>query len=92
MACHKDEEIHKNLWYLDTGCSNHMCGDRSLFSDLDKLFQNSIKFGDNSTVSVIGKGSIKIYTKDNIEQYIDNVFFDPNLKTNLLSVGQLQEK
>ena len=34
----------------------------------------------------------KIYTKDNTEHCIGNVYFTPDLKTNLLSVGQLQEK
>lgn len=24
--------MREHLWFLDSGCSNHMCGDRSLFS------------------------------------------------------------
>jgi len=28
MVCHVKEETQQNMWYLDTGCSNHMCGDR----------------------------------------------------------------
>lgn len=92
MACHKEEKMHGSMWYLDTGCNNHMCGDKSLFSDMDESFQSTIKFGDNSTVSIIGKGNVKIYTKDNTKHCIGNVYFPPDLKTNLLSVGQLQEK
>ncbi|XP_074298462.1 uncharacterized protein LOC141629343 [Silene latifolia] len=30
------EESSNNMWYLDTGCSNHMCGDKKAFSDLYK--------------------------------------------------------
>ncbi|CAL5343355.1 unnamed protein product [Camellia sinensis] len=56
MVCHVKEETHKNLWYLDTGCSNHMCGEKSSFSKLDKAFHDVVKFGDNSKVSVMGKG------------------------------------
>ena len=89
MACHVKEEIHQNMWYLDTGCSNHMCGDKTMFSDLDEAFRNTVSFGDNSKVSVMGKASVKISTKGNAEQVISNVFFVPDLKTNLLSVGQL---
>lgn len=92
MACHAKEEVHQNLWYLDTGCSNHMCGDKSMFSDLDESFRNTVTFGDNSKVSIMGKGSVKIHTKENSNQIISNVFFVPDLKTNLLSVGQRQEK
>ncbi|KAI5386527.1 hypothetical protein KIW84_072889 [Lathyrus oleraceus] len=92
MVCHVKEEIQPNLWYLDTACSNHMCGDKKAFSDLDESFRSTIKFGDNSTVSVMGKGTIGIHTKKNYVQTISNVLFVPDLKTNLLSVGQLQEK
>jgi len=35
MVCHIKEETNKNLWFLDTGCSNHMSGDKSVFSTLD---------------------------------------------------------
>ncbi|XP_059650309.1 uncharacterized protein LOC132296087 [Cornus florida] len=92
ISCHEKEETHKNWWYLDTGCSNHMCGDKSAFSNLDESFYNSVKFGDDSKVSVMGKGNVKIHIKEKSNQIISNIFFVPNLKTNLLSVGQLQEK
>lgn len=65
MACHAKEEIQQNLWYLDTGCSNHMCGNKSAFSELDESFRNIVKFGDNSSVSVMGKGNVTIQTKEN---------------------------
>ncbi|RVW41478.1 hypothetical protein CK203_112691 [Vitis vinifera] len=42
MACHANQGTHPNLWYIDTGCSNHMCGDNSTFSDLDETFRNSV--------------------------------------------------
>lgn len=92
MVCHVKEEIQPNLWYLDTGCSNHMCGDKKAFSDLDESFRSTVKFGDNSTMSVMGKGTIGIHTKKYYVQTISNVLFVPDLKTNLLSVSQLQEK
>uniref|UniRef100_A0A5B7B3A2 CCHC-type domain-containing protein n=1 Tax=Davidia involucrata TaxID=16924 RepID=A0A5B7B3A2_DAVIN len=92
MVCHTKEETHNNLWYLDTGCSNHMCGEKSAFSDLDESFCDSVKFGDNSRVSVMGKWKVSIQTKGNFVQTISNVLFVPDLRTNLLSVGQLQEK
>ncbi|KAL5752044.1 hypothetical protein ACOSQ2_022551 [Xanthoceras sorbifolium] len=80
------------MWYLDTGCSNHICGDKFAFSELDESFRNTVKFGDNSSISVMAKGNVTIRTKENTAQIISNVFFVPNLKTNLLNIGQLQEK
>ena len=85
MACHNEETYKKFLWYLDTGCSNHMSGEKSVFSELDEAFRDVMKFGDGSTVSVMGKGRVAIQT-------ISNVLFVLDLRTNLLNVGQLQEK
>ncbi|TXG51246.1 hypothetical protein EZV62_023770 [Acer yangbiense] len=50
MAYHvKEEEPQLKLWYLDTGCSNHMCGSKSSFSHLKEAFHTTVTFGDNST-------------------------------------------
>ena len=40
----------------------------------------------------MGTGKVTFQTKGNTTHSISNVFFVSNLKTNLLSVGQLQEK
>ena len=69
-----------------------MCGDKKAFSELDESFRNIVKFGDNSIVLVLGKGRVTIQTKGNSTHTISNVLFVPDLKTNLLSVGQLLEK
>ncbi|CAL5408817.1 unnamed protein product [Camellia sinensis] len=89
MACNTMEETLPNMWYLDTGSSNHMCGDKSMFSELDESFNSSVKFGDDSRLSVMGKGKISF---QNSKHSLSNVFYVPGLKNNLLSVGQLQEK
>lgn len=87
MVCHTKEETRLNMWYLDTGCSNHMCGDKKAFFDMDKSFCNAVKLCDNSTISVMGKGRVTIQTKDNSIYTISNVLFVADLKNNLLSVG-----
>lgn len=92
MAYTSRERVSANLWYLDTGYSNHMCGHKVAFSELDETFQDTVKFGDNSAVSVMGKGKVQVTTKDNSILTISNVFYVPALKTNLLSAGQLLEK
>ncbi|KAL5832283.1 hypothetical protein ACOSQ4_017637 [Xanthoceras sorbifolium] len=63
-----------------------MCVDK-VFSDLNESFRNTIKFGDNSTVSVMGKEKVTFQTKKNSTHTISNVLFVPNLKTNLLSIS-----
>ena len=92
MVCHVKEETQQNMWFLDTGCSNHMCGENEAFSELDESFCSSVKFGDDSIIFVTRKGKVTIQTKGNSTHTIANVYFVPDLKTNLLRVGQLQEK
>lgn len=60
MACDDKAPTNQDIWYLDTGCSNHMCGDQSEFSELDESFRDTVKFGDDSKVSVMGKGKILV--------------------------------
>ncbi|XP_069142928.1 uncharacterized protein [Solanum lycopersicum] len=65
---------------------------KSSFSFLNENFRSTINSGDSSIVSAIGKGDIKIRTKNSFEETISNVLYVPALKSHLLSVGQLQEK
>ena len=65
MACHAKEDVHQYMWYSDIRYSNHMYGDKSIFSDLDETFCNTVSFGDKTSVSVLGKGNVKIYMKNN---------------------------
>ena len=43
-------------------------------------------------MDVMGKGEVKIKTKNGFIETISNVFYVPKLKSNLLSAGQLLEK
>ncbi|WJZ87437.1 hypothetical protein VitviT2T_006816 [Vitis vinifera] len=81
----------EDVWFLDSGCSNHMCGNKLWFSDLDEEFRQSVKLGNNSKMTVLGKGNIRMQVAG-VTQVITDVFYIPKLRNNLLSVGQLQEK
>lgn len=56
-----------------------------------KIFHSTVSFGDCSTVNVMGNVDINIKTKNGFVEKISNVFYVPDLKSNLLSAGQLQE-
>jgi hypothetical protein len=36
----------QDIWYLDLECSNHMSGNKELFSTMDESFKSKIKLGD----------------------------------------------
>ncbi|XP_076956912.1 uncharacterized protein LOC143632230 [Bidens hawaiensis] len=46
----------QDLWYLDNGASNHMTGNVSFFSELNKRVGGKVKFGDGSYVDICEKG------------------------------------
>ncbi|CAL2237050.1 unnamed protein product [Prunus armeniaca] len=54
------EDTTNKLWYLDSGCNNHMSGDKKLFATLDETFIEKVKLGDNSSLCVKGRGNINI--------------------------------
>ena len=79
------------IWFLDSGCSNHMCGRREIFIELDSNFRESVKLGNDSSLTVKGKGKVRMEV-NGIVHVITGVYFVPDLKKNLLSIGQLQER
>ena len=48
------------LWYLDSGCSRHMTGNRALFKTLFEGKIGTVTFGDRSKSVVRGIGTVDI--------------------------------
>ncbi|XP_074351403.1 uncharacterized protein LOC141690510 [Apium graveolens] len=74
----------QDLWYLDSGCSRHMNGNKSLFNNIKKVTAGSVTFGDSSKGIIIGIGDI-----GNEHFKISDVQLVTGLKYNLLSISQL---
>ncbi|KAJ7961681.1 Retrovirus-related Pol polyprotein from transposon TNT 1-94 [Quillaja saponaria] len=51
-----EKEVIKSSWYLDNGASNHMCGDKSKFLEIDEKVSGFVTFGDSSKIPIKGKG------------------------------------
>jgi len=79
------------VWFLDSGCSNHMIGTKDWLFDFDSEFRESVKLTDDSKMPVMGRGNLKLLI-GGIIQVITNVYYLPGLRNNLLSIGQLQQK
>jgi hypothetical protein len=91
LSYDKAENGTKDIWYLDSGCSNHMSGNKKLFSTMDGSFKSKIKLGDDKALEVVAKGAMEVHTKEGMKS-VKDIYYTPQLKHNLLSVGQLCEK
>ena len=80
------------VWYLDNGASNHMTGERSYFSEINDNIKGKVKFGDGSFVDISGKGSILFEAKTGEQKLLTDIYFIPELKRNILSLGQATEQ
>ncbi|XP_077234703.1 uncharacterized protein LOC143876907 [Tasmannia lanceolata] len=91
LACNVQEVALEETWYIDSGCSNHMTGNKGVFVKLEESLQSEVRTGDDKRLSVRGSGDILVQTKKGVKR-ISNVFYVPGLKHNLFSVGQLLMK
>ncbi|KAD4982647.1 hypothetical protein E3N88_19318 [Mikania micrantha] len=80
-----------DVWYLDNGASNHMTGNRSFFIELNERITGRVKFGDNSCVEIHGKGSIIFEGRNGEQRVMTDVYYIPDLRTNIISLGQTSE-
>ncbi|GKB63153.1 retrovirus-related pol polyprotein from transposon TNT 1-94 [Tanacetum coccineum] len=58
----RDGSVPADFWFIDSGCSSHMCRSSSLFVDLDTLEKSTVRLGDDRQVHIKGKGSIAFNT------------------------------
>nr|GEX06083.1 retrovirus-related Pol polyprotein from transposon TNT 1-94 [Tanacetum cinerariifolium] len=66
------------LWYLDSGCSKHMTGDRSQLINFVQKFLGTVKFRNDHVAKIMGYGDYKI---GNVT--ISRVYFVEGLRHNL---------
>ncbi|XP_059069026.1 uncharacterized protein LOC131859382 [Cryptomeria japonica] len=92
IACNVAQEISKEVRFLDSSCSNHMSCKKEMFATMDDLVKSKLKLGNDQRVSVMGKGSINIRTKQGEEKHISDVYYVPRLQHSLISIGQLAQK
>ncbi|KAL8497416.1 hypothetical protein ACS0TY_020925 [Phlomoides rotata] len=77
-------------WILDTGCSFHMCPNRSWFSNFKQEELGSVLLGNDQVCPVKGIRNIRIKTHNGSCKVLADVRFIPNLKRNLISLGMLE--
>ncbi|GJY83810.1 retrovirus-related pol polyprotein from transposon TNT 1-94 [Tanacetum coccineum] len=70
------------LWYLDSGCSKHITGNRSQLMNFVSKFLGTVRFGNDQVAKIMGYGD---YQQGNV--IISRVYYVEGLRHNLFSVG-----
>ena len=76
------------LWYLDSGCSRHMTGNRSLFKVFESKNGGNVTFGDGSKSQIKRKGIISLPGLLDIANFL----YVEGLRVNLLSISQIRDQ
>ena len=86
----------ESRWNIDTGCTDHMCNDRSYFVNYRAVYRSTTIQGAGGVLSAIGIGNIQLTVetrsgkRNNV--LLVGVLHVPGLFTNLISGSKLLEK
>ncbi len=81
-------ESKMESWVLDSGASFHATSHMDLFENYISRNFSKVYLGDDQACDIIGKGDVKIQLNGSIWK-LDNVRHVPDLRKNLISIGQL---
>ena len=83
---------HDDMWYLNIRASNNIMTIRYFYHYLDKNQKGILRFGDDSSIKYKGKGDVHMdYTNDE-HMIFETVHFIPNLKSNFVMLGKLDDQ
>ncbi|XP_060960703.1 uncharacterized protein LOC133031259 [Cannabis sativa] len=72
-------------WYLDSGCTRHMTGNKKLLVNYKEAKEGAVTFGDGNKGQIIGKGDLVMSRAAPLTE----VLYVKGLKENLISISQL---
>nr|GEV32102.1 integrase, catalytic region, zinc finger, CCHC-type, peptidase aspartic, catalytic [Tanacetum cinerariifolium] len=87
-----DQEIFHDVvqiyhWIIDSGCSNHMTGNRALLTHFVKKLLGTVRFGNNYFTVIASYGDLVIGSMT-----IKKVYYVEGLGHNLFSIGKFCDK
>lgn len=78
-----------SVWILDSGCSYHVCSNRSVFDTYKEKKGSKILLGDKIICDVLGMGTMKIKIQDGGVRSLSEERNVSTLRRNLISHGFL---
>ncbi|XP_050875303.1 uncharacterized protein LOC127078936 [Lathyrus oleraceus] len=79
-------------WYIDTGCSKHLTGNKKWLVDFDSRKRIKIICADDKYLNDEGMGNVRVVLNNGKRTLIQNMWYVLGMKSNLMIVCQLVEK
>lgn len=83
---------YKDSWVVDSGCSFHICPDRSQFHEYQRLEDGTVRLGDDRACPIVGLGTIKLKLEGGVVSTLKQVRHVPEIKRKLISVAMLDQE
>jgi hypothetical protein len=83
------DQKQKHPWYIDSGCSKNIIGDKDKFMSISKRKTGNVTFGNDEPGKIKGKGMVSLSNGKGKSQ---DVMLVDGLKHNFLSVTQMCDK
>ena len=74
-------------WILDLCCTYHMCPYKEWFFNFEEVDGGSIYMGSGVVIYITRMGLIRLRNHDGSTRVMIDVWYDPKLKKNLISLG-----
>ena len=73
MASETDDMNSSEWWYMDTGCSNHLTGNKKWLVDFDSGKSTKIRCADDKYLNAEGMGNVRVILNNGKAALIQNV-------------------
>ena len=93
MSVVAHEADSNDLWYVDSGASNHMICYHTWFSEMKEPSKPGyVETGDDTMHPIEHVGNVPLAMDDGRNKYLADVLHVPTITKNLVSVGQIVEQ
>jgi hypothetical protein len=85
--------LNNNVWYVNSGASNHMTNHGEWFKDIKDLkTPGFVETGVDTTHPITQIGKVPLSIQDGQTKYLKDVLHVPTITKKLVSVGQMVEQ
>lgn len=77
MMITNPKSYNNEVWYIDSGCSDHMTGHQDWIVNFNPKKKSTMKFEDNRTTQAEGSGNVLVKREDGKQAVITKVLYVP---------------